>query len=336
MPNYFITFRAHSGEPQVFEDWMILLMTIVKKHGKKKSFAYQVEWDETPSRHIHLLLYDIEHLTKLDAQTEFGAMFNNKKEKLFKKYLENKLTSWMKDEDNKGFCTIIRCDDNDPLKSTDYYLGYIHKHNCSRRGHSSDITSELIHDAVMLYYTTKKLSKREEKNNDIKLITSKNIYSHLISFVDNDQNETSFADKSLKVKTVYKGHFGYANISDNAESKAFTELRIMNNCEEKNDIKNCNNSAKNKKDIEMESFVCPVCEIQETSYADLSGYSRATDYYHDLINLINVYEDPEQDVEFTIKCIKKKYSFLRKEINGRMTLYDSKMELNKFIKDKKK
>ena len=153
----------------------------------------------------------------------------------------------------------------------------------------------------------------------------------MISFVDDDQNETSFADKSLKVKTVYNGHFGYANISDNAEAKAFTELRIMNNCEEKNDIKNCNNSAKNKKDIEEEEYVCPICDVNENYVSDLSGYSRATDYYHDLINLINVYEDPEKDVEFTIQCIKKKYCFLRKEINGKMTLYDSKMELNKSI-----
>ncbi len=299
MPNYFITFRAHSGEPQVFEDWMILLLKIIKK---RKEFAYQVEWDETPSRHIHLLLYDIAEIGRIDSDTK-KCFFNNKYEKLFKEHLKTKLTTWHSDDDNKGFCNIIRCDDKDPLKSTDYYLGYIHKHNCSRRGHSDNITSEQIHDAVMLYYTTKKLSKREEKNNDIKLITSKNIYSYLISFVNDDQNETSFADKSLKVKTIYNGHFGYANISDNAEAKAFTELRIMNNCPEINDKRNATNSARNKKDLEQEHWICSQCEEENFNF----DKNVKASMYNDMERLILSIQNPNEEQKFIIDNIVKKY-----------------------------
>lgn len=285
MPNYFITFRAHSGEPQVFEDWMILLLKIIKK---RKEFAYQVEWDETPSRHIHLLLYNIAEVGRIDSQTQ-KCMFNNKYEKLFKEHLKTKLTTWLPDEDNKGFCTIIRCDDKDPLKSTDYYLGYIHKHNCSRRGHSENITSEQIHEAVMLYYTTKKLQKREEKNNDVKLITTKNIYSHLISFVESHPDETSFSDKSLKYKTVKMGHFGYCGISDKQEAKAFTELRIMKECESCWDESNCN-----KTSIDQSEHVD---QLKHRDY--MRGYNSMKKTIQKLIE--------SDDPDYELICIKQKY-----------------------------
>ncbi len=293
MPNYFVTFRAHSAEPQVFEDWMILLLKIIKR---QKNYAYQIEWDETPSRHIHLLLYD-----KIDI-SKIHQLFNNKQEKLFKKFLEYKLTVWDKDSDNKGFCNIICCDDKDPLSSTEYYLGYIHKHNCPRRGHSVDITSEIIHDAVMLYYTNKKLSKRDEKNNDIKLITSKNIYSNLISFVNDPSNETSFSDKSLKYKTIVMGEFGYANISDNAEAKAFTELRIMKGCEQPTDKLNCLLSATDKRDI-IDPDVTTDWEAEQNASITASRNAQKSKDLYNLLNLL----DSGENFEPTLKKLKKKY-----------------------------
>jgi peroxiredoxin family protein len=146
---------------------------------------------------------------------------------------DDKYTTWNSDDDNKGFQNIIRIDDSDPEKSTIYYLGYTNKHNNSRRD-QKDFTQQEITDAVKEYHSIKRISHRPEKNNNIKLITNKNIYQNIISFVENPENDTSYDDRYLKYKTIKAG-FGYSQVSDKTEEKVFQELRIMNNQEWKND-----------------------------------------------------------------------------------------------------
>ncbi len=287
MPNYFITFRAHDAEPDVFEDWVILLL---KKISKKK-FDWQIEWDETPSRHIHLLLFDIRD------NNVITQMWNGKAEIQFRDYLKSKLTNWSGDVDNCAFCKVVRINDQDP-KNTDYYTGYIHKHSNLRGKCHESITSEYIMECVNYYYTIKKLDKREEKNNNIKLITNKNIYQNLISFVNNPENETSFSDKSLKYKSVKLGHFGYTQVSERQQETAFTELRIMNDQERPGDKNSCNAQAdryilepyKSQDELDMESF------------AASKRATLATDLYK-LMRLLDSGENPE----FTLNILKKKY-----------------------------
>lgn len=283
MPNYFVTFRAHSAEPDVFEDWMILLSKIFEK---QQSLAWQIEWDETPSRHVHLLLFN-----KVD-NSKVSQLFNNKAEKQFKLYLKNKLTIWDGDEDNCPFCKVIRCDDKDPLKSTDYYIGYIYKHSCSRGGQTDDITSEYIARCVDYYYTMKKLSKKQELNNSIKLVTNKNAYSHLISFVNKPENETSFGDRYLKYKAVKFGNLGFGGITDNAESKIFQELRIMNNQEWDDDKQDCNQKSLTSKDKVDKHY----------HYDKMSQNAQEISFLLDILEKKNVQLTPQE--QFQIKNIR--------------------------------
>jgi len=224
MPNFFLTFRAHPSEPQVFEDFLILLFKDIQK---KSRYAWSIEWDQTPQRHIHVLLCDVRDIDKIKT------MLNNKPYKQFKEYLKDKNTVWLPDDDNKGFFNCITCDDKDITKSTLYYLGYVNKHNNPRRDQKL-FTQQEITDAVKEYHSVQRISHKEIKNNDIKLITTKNIYSNIISFVENEDNDTDYDDRYLKYKTIKKG-FGYAQVSDKIEEKVFQELRIFKNKEWKND-----------------------------------------------------------------------------------------------------
>lgn len=279
MPNYFVTFRAHSAEPEVFEDWMILLSKIFEK---QKSLAWQIEWDETPSRHIHLLLFNIR-----DNDT-ITQMWNGKAEKQFRDYLKSRLTNWEGDVDNCAFCKVVRVDDKDP-KNTDYYTGYIHKHSNKRGKCHESITSEHIMECVNYYYVIKKMDSREQKNNNIRLINSKNIYQNLISFVENPENETGFDDPCLKYKTVKIGNFGYSQVSQKQQAVAFTELRIMNNCEEQFDKINCQNDAKHTDQKEQsDEFI----ELQQK-------YNSLYNHMHLILN--------SDDIQFAILCAKKQY-----------------------------
>lgn len=224
MPNFFLTFRAHPSEPQVFEDFILIFLKTIQK---KSRYAWSIEWDGTPQRHIHCVLCDVPDISKVNQ------LLNTKHYKLFKQSLDDKYTTWNSDDDNKGFQNIIRIDDSDPEKSTIYYLGYTNKHNNSRRD-QKDFTQQEITDAVKEYHSIKRISHRPEKNNNIKLITNKNIYQNIISFVENPENDTSYDDRYLKYKTIKSG-FGYSQVSDKTEEKVFQELRIMNNQEWKND-----------------------------------------------------------------------------------------------------
>lgn len=238
MPNFFLTFRAHPSEPQVFEDFNLLFQATIQK---KSRYAWSIEWDDTPQRHIHCLLCDVSDISKIIQ------LWNTKHYLLFKKHLDTKNTNWLSDEDNKGFYNCVRVDDKNPEMSTKYYLGYVNKHN-NRRRDQVNFTQQEITDAVKEYHAIQRISARPEKNNNIKLITSKNIYQNLIAFVENDQNKSSFGDRYLKYQTVKLGHFGYANISDNAESKAFQELRIMYDQENDQDKQDCNQKSLTQKD----------------------------------------------------------------------------------------
>lgn len=280
MPNFFLTFRAHVSEPQVFEDFFTIFKNFLEK---EKKYSYQIEWDDTPQRHIHVIVYDYKDVSKLQQK------FNTKHYKLFKDSLQSKLTNWLSDSDNHGFCKIIRCNDEDPLGSSKYYLGYINKHNCSRRGQRS-ITDAEICDAVQEYYTNKKLSKREEKNNDIKLITPKNIYSNIISFVKNQENDTSYNDPALKYKTVKYGHFGYSQVSAKVQAQVFTELRIMNDCENEFDRTHCSLEAVNNENPK-----------ESEQYQELD--SKYKELQKDMERILS-----SDDPQFVIHVLQKKYN----------------------------
>ena len=50
----FITFRAQESEPQVFEDFISIFLPHISL--KFPFYIYSIEDDDSPSRHIHLLL----------------------------------------------------------------------------------------------------------------------------------------------------------------------------------------------------------------------------------------------------------------------------------------
>ena len=223
MPNYFLTFRGHPSEPQVMEDFLTIFLKTIQK---KSRYAWSIEWDDTPQRHIHVLLCDVNDNSKIKQ------LFNTKQYKLFQEYLKDKETNWLPDTDNKGFFHYLTINDEDP-KNTEYYLGYTNKHN-NRRRDQKEFTQQEITDAVKHYHTIQRLEKRPQKTEKFILMTNKNIYQNIISFVENEENETSYDDRYLKYKTLKAGYF-YSQVSDKVEAKVFQELRIMNNQEWKND-----------------------------------------------------------------------------------------------------
>ena len=224
MPNYFLTFRGHPSEPQVMEDFLTIFLKTIQK---KSRYAWSIEWDDTPQKHIHVLLCNVNDISKIKQ------LFNTKMYKMFQTYLKDKETNWLSDKDNQGFFHYLTINDNDP-KNTEYYLGYTNKHN-NRRRYQKEFTQQEITDAVKHYHMIQQLDESKPKiKNNITMITNKNIYQNIISFVEDPKNETSYDDRYLKYKTIKAGYF-YSQVSDKTEAKVFQELRIMNNQEWKND-----------------------------------------------------------------------------------------------------
>ncbi len=289
MPNYFLTFRAHQTNTQVFEDFFLLFnKTIAENFNGRKKWSYSVEWDNTPNRHLHIVMFDFNDEAKL------RQMFNGKQYKLLIHYMNTEShTPWNKDTDNEPFLKIIRCNDKDPLSSTNYYLGYTNKFNCTRRA-QKDVSEQEITDAVELYHTNRRLESGMRNDKIVTLINNKNIYSFVTSFVNDPENNTNFKDHDLKYKTVKFGKFGYSQVSQKTQATAFMELRIMNNVEFENDKKNCNNDTIHPDQKEYE------LQVQE----DDERYKGLREAKNELLHLLS---SPTITLE-NIERLRKKYN----------------------------
>lgn len=162
----FITFRAHVSEPQVFEDFISTFLPYVSL--KFSFYIYSIEDDDSPNRHIHLLLQHNEKDKQKLKQKIEAKYFKD-----FSKSIQDKQTDlkhaikYGKGPSGEDFGFTMAIEDK--MKC----VGYIFK-DITRRNKTSGLSQSLITQCCDFYFANRRI--KNTTDNDWKQLTTKNIH----------------------------------------------------------------------------------------------------------------------------------------------------------------
>lgn len=208
-----ITIKANVCDPEYFEQYFTLLKPFLENFDM---YSYSIEWDDTIDRHLHLILET--------PDRDWSSLFNKLKTKHFKPIIKNMPNSTILKNFIHG--EKVKQTTEDIFKT----LGYVNKWHCNRRSHKGWTDTDIL-DAVEFYATSKHHEKSQIKS-DVKIVTSKNIYAMTKQFCKD--TDTKIDDPLIKGKMTKVGH-GFINVSPSNISRAFKELRVMNDCDSQGD-----------------------------------------------------------------------------------------------------
>lgn len=209
-----ITFRAHESEPQVFEDFLTIFLPILRTTNY---YAYSVELDQTPQRHIHCIF---SLTSKQIDKSKIEQKFLNKQMKDFKKSLEQKQTQF----NHAWFCKLVGNSYHDVMKMLGYTMkGWKMNETQLLRYELMRINLEVVTQAVEYYESTARI-KKSCVNNDWKQINAKNF--HILCEAFAEQNDMTVHDYELIAKMTHARHT--FNIPDKMLKKHLAELKFAN------------------------------------------------------------------------------------------------------------
>jgi hypothetical protein len=211
----FITFRAHVSEPQVFEDFINIFLPYISL--KFPFYIYSIEDDDTPSRHIHILLqHDQKDKQKLKQKIE-AKYFKD-----FTKSLKSKETAlahalkYGKGPDGEDFGFTMKIEDK--MKC----IGYIYK-DITRRNRTEGISQDCITQCCDFYHANRRIKNSSE--NDWKILTTKNIHIKVEQFCKEKNQDLN---SPLLQHNMVKDKHTFINLTTKQRKMAFAELRYYN------------------------------------------------------------------------------------------------------------
>lgn len=208
----FLTIRASDAEPDMFEKLMIIFLPMLDEFPE---FAYHVEYDDTPAKHLHVFF--TLHKPFRDAE-KITQHFLKKPMKQLRKTFQ--ATDW------KYCWKMIMVPDTkeDELK----LLGYVVKENDGRKKIKGYSPKRML-DAVNYYILTQRLDKQNTLENDWTYVTQKNIHQKITQFCK-DKNKTVH-DYDIK-EQMTDNKISWVQISKKQYNLALAELRYEDNHEE--------------------------------------------------------------------------------------------------------
>lgn len=210
---FFLTLRCSPLDTQLMEDITILLLQEITQFT---SYTYSIEKDETPDRHLHLLV-------KSDHRdvTHFKQILKKKKFEPFMKLLNNKNV-----ETNQHALDIKM------IKEEEYFnvLGYVYKETFCKRRYSTE-TQETITNAITQYHATKRLEQQNIPYTKKIILTTKNFHSHIEQFLLNNPEESVDDWYNMKIKMIMN-NYSFFDISDKKVKIAIRELQMIKNPEQ--------------------------------------------------------------------------------------------------------
>lgn len=168
-----LTIRAQQNEVDVFEDTLNLILPIVQTYP---SYIYTVEDDNTPNRHIHILLQNPSKAKEVDSSKVFQKFAKVKKQLI--KHIKLAQTQEKPFWDSR----MVANTPEDFFK----VLGYIQKDTNVTRRRTKNICSEVLIQGMNFYATTTKIDKSCTKN-DWTAIKPQNAHA-LITHFSEKQN----------------------------------------------------------------------------------------------------------------------------------------------------
>lgn len=205
---FFLTLRCSPLECQLFEDITTLILQEITQFI---SHTYCVEKDNSPDRHLHLLVK-----TNHRDLSHFKQVFKKKKYEPFFKLINSRNT-----ETNQHALDI------QTIKEEDYNLtlGYIYKETfCNRR--STSHTTEEVQNAIEEYYAHKRLETQFTPATKKIILTVKNFHSHIEKFLQENPEESVIDWYSLKKKMILN-NYSFFDISEKKVRIAINELQMI-------------------------------------------------------------------------------------------------------------
>lgn len=217
----FFTFRASPNEPQVFEDYVTLILPIIRNSSQ---YSYSIEMDDTTSRHIHV--FASLKPTEKDKSKIDQRFCDFKEMKLFRKSLQFKDTNWEtafhygKKYNANDDCSkaIIPKGESDHMKA----LGYTMK-DINKRYQINGIKITEITRAMQFYAATARI-KDSCIQNSWKIVNNKNFHILLEDYAK--KNNMTVHDWDLIPKMTHDRHT--FQISARDLKKYECELRFAN------------------------------------------------------------------------------------------------------------
>lgn len=206
MPFYLLTFRPQPSEYTLLDTFYTIIKPQLDDNKNILQYAIVVEKDNTIDRHCHTL---VEFKETKSKGNQLKSFYNKQVFKDFKLMLKNVLTNPIWGFDDKQV--------KDTREDYLYTLGYIFKEiQCHRRHYT--IPEEDCVEAIEYYYQMRKIDKSKPSENDLRVMTSKNIHINVYDFCK--KNELRPRDKEKVQLSMIKS--GYM----------FSQVRIKNTFEE--------------------------------------------------------------------------------------------------------
>jgi hypothetical protein len=207
----FFTFRPQICEQQLFEDFLKLFIPFLQDH---KHTAYSIENDGTLGQHIHAVIHGYKDKDKFFQKWNKSNGLKDFKAAC-KKY---------KNTDPNGFDT-----QKIPEEKTEYLhvLGYTLKEAIDGRSWSN-IPAETVTEGLEYYHAHRRIKAKETTNKDWTLLTPKNAYAHIESFVE--KHKIDLPDHLLSVKMT-QDRYGFANLSSKQARLIQAEIALARNHE---------------------------------------------------------------------------------------------------------
>ena len=233
MPQYFITFRAHPNDAQLFEDFLTLFLP---KITSSLRYVYVVEKDNTPEKHFHCVIEIEETKSKNNPMKQY---LMGKKWKAYSKFLR------FTETDEKHAIVVKTITKLDAEKTFEYYVGYCYKEdNVSRR--DTNLNQNDVLNALSQYQALKRIEINTPKN-DWTYIKSNNIHMYIEQFMEKHK-EVNFNNFQLM---MVKQKYSFVNITSKQFEIALAEIKVARDIADPVDLRVLRYHKNNLKSIDL-------------------------------------------------------------------------------------
>lgn len=213
MRTFFFTLKCLPLEINIFEDCLAVLIPFIFSH---KKYAYVVEKDNTPDRHLHFMLEG--------PYKDLDAFKRKLRTKPFRAYLELI---------KRGYISSNQYSIDTQLVPEEYdhkmaILGYLFKEGLANRRSSEGYGEEEIVFAVRSYWSEERLKamKPSNKHRDVKLISVKNAHAWIRDWLDKQENY-DLSNWRVVSYAMRKDYYSFADIPKVKLREIVEDLRLQ-------------------------------------------------------------------------------------------------------------
>lgn len=222
-----ITINYHPSETQKFEDTLLFLIPSLKKCD---SYAYSIEKDDTPYRHLHIFL---SHNTIKEIQKVKQKILPKKIREIIKSCKETQFDEKCQDKAIK----VVQLKEISDKKG---WIGYIFKDNPPRLD-SNILDQDYVTECVKIYHANERLDKPCQ-NGWIPL-TSRNFHDKVEQFCKKQEYDVN--EPSLVYDLIRSRHT-FLNLSTKQVKMGIAELKFAHELDDPQDITTIDNYCQDK------------------------------------------------------------------------------------------